>query len=218
MILKKNLKDYPEVKKFFDRNYKNFIDYLSQFVILEVPNDLWEKFQFNGYGYVVNANKDMWPNHIYLELASKNDSYYNSLPTKEHKRDVNMFRLWDRLKKPDMFIVVKPNAESFIIHELSHLLHSKSSSSPFEHLVFDDAYLNTPSEQFAHLNEMKFCQNKGMSFEEYFKNNWPKEYDIIQKYEKGGYYTISLTDYELSIADRNDFQKMWDYVKDLKND
>ena len=211
-IYVKNINSYPDIKKYLYGYYGKSVDKLQNVSILEISEDLWKKFKFNGYGYVVDAN-ELLDNQYFLELACKNPNYYKKLPSDEHKRDVNLYRLWQKVQK-DIFLVVKPSSQIFIIHELSHLL-APEHLKEFHYIKFNDEYLDRQEEQFSNLNEMRFAQEKNMTFEEYFKDTWPDSYDIITKYNNGD-LSISKEDYDLCKMDERDYKKMWDYIQKIK--
>lgn len=208
----KNISDFKNIEEYFKKHYPSYLEILSSIPIITVPEDLWKKFRFNGYGYVVRT-EDLLQNQMFLELASNNQNYYKELPSNEHKRDVNLYRIWKNVKK-DLFLVVREGGYSFIyiVHELAHLIDKKDE---FEAFNFDDEYLDQKSEQFSHLNEIRFAINNGMGFEEYFKNSFPDAYDIIKKFETGN-RSVSEEEYNLSKMDERDYKKMWDYLWKLK--
>jgi tRNA A37 N6-isopentenylltransferase MiaA len=203
-IIKKTISSYDDIKEYFLSHYGDAVNKFLDIAVLEISSDLWKKFYFVGYGYVVRKS-DWINNYIFLETAAKSNTYYQSLPSDEHKRDVNIYKLSKQINHPGMFIMVKqdPNSKFFIIHELSHLI----DKSEFEILKFNDEYLDKPSEQFAYLNEMRYAKKTGLSFEEYFKNTHPEEYSIIKEHKEN---------YELAKMDERDYKKMWDYLDNKK--
>jgi len=212
-IIKKNLKSFPEVKGYFEQNYPLEIAALNDVIILEISEDSWKKFKLVGYGYVVRSNV-LLSNYVFLEMAAVNSNYYETLPSDLHKRDVNFFRMWKNLNKPDFFIVIRqaPESRIFLVHELTHLLNLPSD---FKAEDFQDDYLNDPREQFSHLSEIRFAQSKGLDFDTYFKTVHPDDYNYVEKYEAGD-KGIPRQYYELSKMDERDYKRMWDMVKGTK--
>lgn len=209
-IYKKNINSYPEVLKYFKEHYSESIPKLLDIDIIEVSEDLWDKFYFDGYGYVVKSDQIL-ANKKFLEIAATNQNYYNSLPTDEHKRDVNIYKIWKKINK-DIFLIVKHGDYSsyFIIHEMAHLI---PETNEFQKMKFNDEYLDQSTEQFAFLNEIRYAQQNGLSFEEYFKNSFPLEYQTIVNYNKGE--KSILENYKLAKMDERDYRKMWEYVKTM---
>lgn len=206
-LYRKTISSYPEVEKYLISLYGD-ISSIMNVPIIEVPKDLWDKFRFKGYGYVVRADQ-LLQNQTFLELAFNNQEYYKRLPSDEHKRDVNVYRIWKNTK-PDLFILVLQSEHNkfFIIHEFSHLL----GDLDYKELKFNDEYLDTKSEQTAHLNEMKYAQENGISFEDYFKNSFPDAFNAIDGYEKGN-ADISKEIYDYAKMDESDYRTMWAHIK-----
>jgi len=211
-IYKKNISQYPEVLNYFQKYYTNNLNSLKNVPILEISEDLWAKFHLVGYGYVVRS-QELLKNKQFLEMAATNNNYYNSLPTPEHKRDVNIYKIYKKINE-DLFLIVRhgENSSHFIVHELSHLL---PNTKEFEQMDFQDDYLNLPEEQFAHLNEIRYAQEKGLSFNDYFRNSFSDAYNMVKLFEQGD-KSVSEEEYKLSKMDEKDYQTMWEYVKNME--
>ncbi len=202
-IVRKNIDSYPSVKSHLMTIYGN-VDSLNNIPIVSVSKDLWDKFKLVGYGYVVRSG-DILQNQTFLELAANNPHYYNTLPTNEHQRDVNIYRIWKKLQS-DLFILVleHPNSEYYIVHELSHIMGVVNRPV----MEFDDEYLSDIGEQSSYLNEILYARNKGLTFEQYFEKSFSNEDAIIKAYESGT--STNKNHYELAMADKLDYKTMWD--------
>jgi hypothetical protein len=92
MLKKSNISYFPEIHEYFKKYFPSCIDKISDISIIKVTQDSWEKFNFTGYGYVIRK-EDLMTNVRYLEMYSNNQRLYDSLPTKEHRRDVNVYKI-----------------------------------------------------------------------------------------------------------------------------
>jgi len=207
MLTKSDISYFPDILEYFKKYYSLCIDKISDISIVKVPSLLWAKFDLTGYGYVVRKNGIM-PNQRYLEMYSSNPKLYDSLPTKEHKRDINIYKILKQLKFPEIFILVldDPNSKFFIIHELSHICGIDESFS--YDMKFGDEYLDSKEEQNSYFSEIRYAKQNNMSFEEYFKLAHPTEYKILSE---GRASNKEL--YGLAELDQRDYKRMWDSIK-----
>ena len=213
-LRKSKVSAFDDVVSYFKSHYKDFPKDVLNTTVIIVPKDLWNKSYFTGYGYLIRQS-DLAPNKNFLEMAKNNDAYYKSLPSEEHKRDVNIYRISSKLGHPSEFIIIRddPSSVYFLIHEVAHL---SGVSSEFEHIDIDDEYMNSDSEQFAHLNEIRYAQNQGLTFEDYFKTTFPDAYDVIEKHEQGLLPQNLSHYYQLAKLDEIDYKKLWDYILKFK--
>lgn len=205
MITKSNISSFPDILNYFKAHVPNSINIIATIPILKISSDLWNKFKFKGYGYVVRKDQ-LLQNQMFLEAYS-NINLYNTLPTDEHKRDINIYKLLKQLSFPDIFIIVLDSqyANFFILHELSHLCGIDQSFNYNQ--KFNDEYLDSKEEQSAYYSEMKYAKQSNMSFEEYFKNAHPNEYQILT-----GNQPKNTELYNLALMDKNDYKRMWENV------
>lgn len=207
-LTKTNLNAFPDVSKYLSTYFPKCMDLLKNIDIVKVSSDLWTKFNFEGYGYLVRK-ENMEANYYMLEAYSSPE-LYKTLPTKEHKRDVNIYKILKQLNKPNLFILVidNPNSKYFILHELSHICGIDESFT--YNFKFNDAYLDEKSEQSAYLSEMRYAQQEGMSYEDYFKMSFPKESEILS-YK--GKQNLDKELYDYAMMDFRDYKTMWDSIK-----
>jgi hypothetical protein len=206
MIVKSYLSSFPDILDYFKKYAPNCVDSISSIPIIKVSQDLWSKFSFKGYGYLVRKDAIM-SNFTFLETYSKSQKLYNSLPSAEHKRDVNVYRILKQLDFPEIFVLVidDPNAKFFILHEFSHMCGIDESFT--YDMEFDDEYLDTREEQSAYYSEMRYAKQNNMTFDEYFKAAHPNEYQIL---EGGKIKNPEL--YNLAALDKSDYKRIWDKV------
>ena len=207
MLTKSDISYFPDILEYFKKYYSSCINKISDISIVKVPPFLWTKFDLTGYGYVVRKN-DLMPNQRYLEMYSSNPKLYDSLPTKEHKRDINIYKILKQLKFPEIFILVLDdlNSKFFIIHELSHICGIDESFN--YDMKFGDEYLDSKEEQNSYFSEIRYAKQNNMSFEEYFKLAHPTEYKILSE---GRASNKDL--YGLAELDQRDYKRMWDSIK-----
>ncbi len=209
MIRKTNISYFEDILEYLKKHFPSCINDILNIPIVMVPSDLWTKFNFVGYGYVVRK-EELMVNSRYLEMYSSNQKLYESLPTKEHKRDINIYRILKNLSFPNIFILVleDSNSKFFILHELSHICGVDESFS-YE-LRFGDEYLDAKEEQSAYFTEIRYAKQSEITFEEYFRSAHPTEYKVLSE----GKTAKNRELYELAEIDRRDYKKMWDNVKE----
>jgi hypothetical protein len=208
MLTKSDISYFPDILGYFKKYYPSCIDKILDISIVKVPQSLWGKSNFAGYGYVVRKS-DLIPNQRYLEMYSSSQKLYESLPTKEHKRDINIYKILKLLNFPEIFILVldDPNSKFFIIHELSHICGIDQSFN--YDMRFGDEYLDSKEEQNSYFSEIRYAKQNNMSFEEYFKLAHPTEYKILSE----GKNNRNKELYELAELDQRDYKRMWDNIK-----
>ncbi len=191
---------------YFKKHAPNCIDIISSIPIIKVSRDSWAKFFFVGYGYVVRK-ENILPNFTFLEMYSKSQKLYDSLPSAEHKRDVNIYKILKQINNPDIFVLVvdDPNSKFFILHEFSHICGIDESFS--YNMKFGDEYLDSKEEQSAYFSEMRYAKQNNISFEEYFKSAHPNEFSIL-----AGNRSSNVELYDLAALDKRDYKKMWDSI------
>ena len=207
-LTKTNLNAFPDVSKYLSTYFPKCMDLIKDINIVKVSSDLWNKFNFEGYGYLVRK-ENMEANYYMLEAYSSPE-LYKTLPSKEHKRDVNIYKILKQLNKPNLFILVidNPNSKFFVLHELSHICGVDES---FKYdFKFNDSYLDEKSEQSAYLSEMRYAQQQAMTYEEYFKISFPKESEILS-YK--GKQNLDKELYDYAMMDFRDYKTMWDSIK-----
>ena len=59
MIVKSNLSFFPDVLKYFEKYAPNCVKSTLSIPIVKVSEDLWAKFLFKGYGYLVRKDAIM---------------------------------------------------------------------------------------------------------------------------------------------------------------
>ena len=109
-LTKTNLNAFPDVSKYLSTYFPKCMDLIKNIDIVKVSSDLWSKFNFEGYGYLVRK-ENMEANYYMLEAYSSPE-LYKTLSSKEHKRDVNVYKILKQLNKPSMFILVIDNPNS----------------------------------------------------------------------------------------------------------
>jgi len=208
MLKKSNISYFPEIHEYFKKYFPLCVDKISDIVIIKVTQDSWEKFNFTGYGYVIRK-EDLMTNVRYLEMYSNNQRLYDSLPTKEHKRDINVYRISKQLNNPEVFILVldDPNSKFFIIHELAHLCGVDESFN--YSMKFGDEYLDRKEEQSSYFSEIRYAKQNNMSFDQYFSLAHPTEFRILQQ----GKNQENKELYELAELDKRDYKRMWESIK-----
>ena len=200
------IESYPDVMAFFKKYFGDFVEKIENITVFEIPEKTWEGSMFSGEGFMARRDNFEGYEHFF-ELAIKNRNIYATM-SDEQKKMANAYSLWKRANKPDIFIAILPDSEEFIVHEASHII---DVASKYELMNFGDEYLDTKSEQFSHMNEMKYAQDKGLTFDQYFKKTWRKAWEIIQQYNSGDRSREGL--YEACMMDMRDYKKMWDYVE-----
>lgn len=208
MLKKSNISYFPDIYEYFKKYFSSCINKISDITIIKVTPDSWEKFNFTGYGYVVRKD-DLAPNFRYLEIYSSNQKLYDSLPTKEHKRDINIYKILKQLNFPEIFIIIldDPNSKFFIIHELAHICGVDESFS--YDMRFGDEYLDRKEEQSSYFSEMRYAKQNNMSFDQYFSLAHPTEYKILQQ----GRNKENQELYNLAELDKRDYKRMWESIK-----
>ncbi len=206
LITKSDISFFPDILEYFKRHAPNCVNIISSIPIVKVSKDSWEKFCFVGHGYLVKK-EDIIHNFTFLELYSKNKNLYDSLPSNEHKRDVNIYKISKKLNNPDTFVLIvdDPNAKFFVLHEFSHVCGIDESFN--YNMKFDDEYLDRKEEQSAYLTEMRYAKQQNMSFEDYFRSTHPDEFKILN-----GGRSNNVKLYDLASLDKRDYKKMWDSI------
>ena len=208
-MIRTNLSRFPDILEYFKKYSPRNVNTLNTIPIIKVDKKLWDKLFLNGYGYLVRK-EDMLANYTFLEAYSQNQNLYNSLPSEEHKRDVNIYKISKQLDFPDIFVLVIDDANAarfFILHEFSHLCGIDESF--VYNQKFNDEYLDKKTEQSAYYNEIRYAKQNNMSFEQYFKLAHPNEFAILE----GGKQKNPET-YELALLDKKDYNSMWNNIND----
>jgi hypothetical protein len=200
------LDDFPDVLRHWRQTHPDV--HLPDIPILLIPPRLWDKFHFQGEGYNIDFQRDLAAHQRQLDLMARNPSLYQSLPTTTHQRDVNLYRLYRQLGANN-FLVLRNDAgvDYYLLHELAHDVYRQNPSSVAP-IRFGEEYLDDPAEQFAHRQEMRFAQSRGLTFERWFEQTKPNETRLIREYENGWPRNKQL--YDLASADRRDFQRLWE--------
>jgi len=192
----KHLQDMGSVDEFLD------------IPVVVVPKELWDKFELIGYGFMLD-DKDFAPNRRQLERAMQNPALYWSLPTPEHRQEVNLYKIFQKVGEPKLAVVLdSPAADYFLVHEFSHLAALENPDAMrHEQMDFGDEYLDQRDEQFAHMQEMVFAKKKGVTFDQWFETTWPNTKKIIDEKRDKRLYELALMDYR-------DYQKLWEKTDD----
>lgn len=196
---------------FFAYKFPKHADQIKDMVVVEVGEDEWQKNSFTGYGYFIIPENI---NNIKQNVAQTPPAMlemYKKMPLySEIKRDLYILELYEKFKQVPFFII-KPGNESYLIHEGAHQIwefieDKESIALPDFQTEDNDEYMNSESERFAYMTEMEYFKSQGISFDDYFKQSFPEQYDHL--YDPN-------TDPEskrLSLMDYRDHKQIWDFI------